>query len=266
MMTAFRKFVTPWKVLIAVVAICATAPPVKADLTLSFTDKDGKAFTDQSSSATTYSVSNGSTGTVNFDGLTIKYTVTDAYSSATATHSLAVKFDVTTPSQTSGNVKKDDFLWTLSGTNYTAPGNGPATLQALLKVDSSSLGTSNANDYLQLRNIRAEYDSGSTTKKTTKIDWDSTQSNPYGEYTSNKKNITVNPPYSLAALGGEFVRTKGSSHGTDSSTISFTATAQVIGVPEPSGVAMALAGLPCLGLVVGFARRRGVPLNPVNAA
>ncbi|QJX00156.1 hypothetical protein [Frigoriglobus tundricola] len=30
----------------------------------------------------------------------------------------------------------------------------------------------------------------------------------------------------------------------------------VIGVPEPSGVVAALAGLPCMGLVVGFARRR----------
>ena len=59
-----------------------------------------------------------------------------------------------------------------------------------------------------------------------------------------------------SASGGSLTVIASTSQGYDPTFSVPAPTVQVIGVPEPSGVLAALAGLPCMGMLLGLARRR----------
>jgi hypothetical protein len=254
-MKALCRFLAPWTVLLAAVAIGVSASPARADI-LTFTDSNGDK--------TSYTVGNGSTKELTFAGFDITYTVTDkdTKNGNTITHDLGVTLSVKSAKTSSGtSTVSDSFKWSLSGSNYGASSNDKATVQSLLSVSSFGFGNTNKADTLKLNNVRAQVTSNGTTVTTNGVNW--TNSQGTGDFNSGSPTAaTLKNTYKLSDLGGEVFKVKGSSGNNPSSTLTFTATARVVGVPEPSGLAVAVAGLPCLGLLVGFVRMRR---NPVPA-
>jgi hypothetical protein len=256
-MRSFRRFFNPWKVLIAAVAICASAAPARADLNLTITDSNG---TTELSKA----VSNGSTGTVQFSGFDITYTVIDkstatgTKSAPTITSDLGVTFTVTTAATPSGTATtSDSFKWNLSGTDLKAPAGstGSATIESLLNVASDSFGNTNKADTLKLNNLRGKFTSDGNSTTSNSVNWTNTQGP--GNYNANTSSVTMGSTYKLSDQGAFVYKVKGGTGTKSSSSITFTSTTRVVAaVPEPSGLLAAAAGLPCLGMLVGFVRLR----------
>jgi hypothetical protein len=154
---------------------------------------------------------------------TVSYAVSETYTNGVESLSVQVTA-VKGNGGTSANASA--LAYSLTDTNVTTPPDG-GTLKNGLTSSFTNGGTN------QTASSLATYQDGNGTINTT----------------TSASIPGINTPYVLETSGQ--VR-----HAANGSTSTFTSTASVIGVPEPTGVIAALAGLPCMGLVIGFARRR----------
>jgi hypothetical protein len=218
--------------LIAVVAICAAAPSAKADL-LSI---DGVLV----------SGSSGTFSDANFSGT---YKVTDTYVGGTET--LAVTITATSL-KSSGAPLTYDLIGQAAG-YAVPPGSNTLTSTFAIANSTKATGGSGANtaDYFGTNNLDSEIRSSGS----------ATPGGPTGSgSSSNSVGLFHATNFTLETKGG-FIGGI-----TKNGTITFTATSQVHGVPEPSAVISALAGLPCVGLLLGFARRLRRPVETAVTA
>jgi hypothetical protein len=294
-MKRVSRFLSPWKVLIAVVAIAASAPSAKADIFLEVVRQGvggGTAFYDlttagATSSGTALNITNGTNGaglnmgaqtisvfyaipltgsrqslsmtaTVNSDGFGANYNFR-LLSSSVTNPSGFTQGQATAP----GGVSFTDAPSGSGGTGlFTSPGsvNSPSFL-------SSSLSgvTYSGNSGFTLIATSGYYGYGTN----------NTASNPGGGVFDNvgATIALVSTPGGVAGLSANgtpvAVGPRATSYDLASvdttvsfnagSTLTFTSTA-ALSLPEPSGVIAAFAGLPCVGMLLGYARRlRGRP-------
>lgn len=266
-MFAVRKILTPWRALIATVVICATAPPARADLFLTITNNNGPG-------STTIDLGNsGGSGTTTVAGYSFAYDVTSSPNTA-SNHSASIGLDLTVTSTKTGtgNFTVDLFSATNSSGNTSSgvftPGVG-STGSSLQLTNSSSIKSLTASsgslttsgDYTAYNgNTTGGIDSettGTTSFSNTKGQTSTGTSNASFSQVSGTSSFDLSADSSTVSITG-----KGKIEVTSKTTV----TTNVATVPEPSGVAAAMAGLPCLGLLVGFARRRRLQVNPVSAA
>lgn len=267
-MFAARNILTPLGALIAIVAICATAPPARADLFLTITDQKSPNGT------TTIDVTKNASGTATVDSYSFAYSV----SSAATKTSESVSLTATVSPASSSSTPKANFELTLFSSTATSVSDIAASPKSGL---FSPLGTTGSN--LTLTNTSSI---GSVTAKSASL---SSQAG-YTAYNGNTAGGIQTKMTSKATLSGgagstgsqssvlDFNQKKNTSsydisgmavvvkQGAGGGSFTFTNTAKIALLPEPSGVAAALAGLPCLGLLVGVVRRRRLQANPVSAA
>jgi len=174
-------------------------------------------------SETSMTVIPGATGSGTVVGnFTISYAVTETFTNGVESLTLKV-----TAVKGSSATAANSLFYTLSDANVTTPTSGGTLTNTL----SSSITGGAANQ--KVSSLATYQDSGNGTVTTT----------------SSTALAGITTPYVLETSGQIL-------HAKNGSSTTFTSTASVIGVPEPSGVIAALAGLPCMGLVLGFARRR----------
>lgn len=229
-------FFTLGKVLIAAVAICAAAPSAKADLaTLNLTSEG-------STTTATFNLSAGpgSGANVQVGDFTISYKVTEQFVNGTE----SLSFQVT--SVTKGNSTQTGagtLIYSLTDSSVSNPASGTGTL--VNSLSSGSFGGAGANQKVTANASYSDFVNGSSPSPSPL----SFTGGSSGSSTSHSAISSINTPYTLQTSGA-LTNVKNGSSG------SFTATASVVDAPEPSAVIAALAGLPCMGLLVGFARRR----------
>jgi hypothetical protein len=245
-MKRVSRFLSPWKVLIAVVAIAASAPSARADVFLTVLDVN-------SNTTKTYDLGANGTGNSDANMLNISsdfagYTIHVSYSQfiSSTRASLTLNADVT---GTNG-----DFRFTLSSSNtastgyfQTGPTVGGGLLQTTLVVDPGLTGSGvSVNTHSGYTAFSGGSPLGQVTDGTIGLSGS-------GSKAGTAVGITFKPSYDLSSV------TVDARTGDTPSTVSFHATAAVA-LPEPSGVIAAFAGLPCVGMLLGYARRlRGRP-------
>jgi hypothetical protein len=272
-MNSVRKFFSPWKALIAAVAFCATTSAAKADLYLQITDVTGQAgpaIVDLGASGGT-----GTTSAFSSEGFTIKYTASESYGNNA---SLTLSASVINTGMTSGN-----------STVYSAGAFKFQLVSSTTTGAVSSLPTSATSGFFSPALVGSGQQIGlySTLSTTdfvsgSKVTANSSYTGYNGSTAGGIQSITPGGSYSTSLNSGNSSSTGGiykfnqaagttsfdlssvsvdvQSGGGSAGTVSFKASA--IAMPEPSGIAAALAGLPCLGLLVGYARRRRVSVSP----
>jgi hypothetical protein len=238
-------WLTSWRALIATFAICCVAPPARADLSLNFT-VGGQ-------SQTVSNLSSGTPGTLSyFTGTTldytVAYTVTAVYNPATLTQSLNLAATITAAAgrvftlPTTFSYSAINSGPGLPGTGLTLPG-GPGTTVfvggALSATSLSGLAAFVTND-VEVRDNATNTAAISTSPIFV-----------FGTGTAPpSQSAGIRPAaYNLQVNGAGTIQ-----NGTGFST-SFSSTGTVTALPEPSVVMAALAGLPCMGLLLRLARR-----------
>jgi hypothetical protein len=148
------------------------------------------------------------------------------------------------------------FSYYVADTPFTFPGtaSSPIHLQASLQT----FGTYISGDLVQAQAVLSSFGPSSPTLTyLTKTAGPLSQANQYA--TSSVMTIpTRGPEYTLGGLGG-LIETQG-----HQGTMRFWAQAAT-SMPEPSGVVIGLLGVPFMGLVVVFARRRLARFSAVTA-
>jgi hypothetical protein len=206
------------KVLIAAVAICGLSSSAKADLELTL-----------GSAAPIDLTTKGLSGFADVNGITVAYTVNESYSNGVESMTLGI-VAINTTTTTAG------FTYNLTDTS----------------VSNTSVATTINNTLTGgVIGVGSVVGDTATYMNTTTGAFGTAGPLTLGSATTASGSISGygSGPYSLSLTGMVSGVTSGSS-------VAFSSKAQVIGVPEPTGVIAALAGLPCMGLVVGFARRR----------
>lgn len=264
-MQAVRKLFTAGKALVAAIAICATAGSAKADLYLDVIDQFN-----QTSKSYALDIGSGANGSKtsstssDFNGFSVNYTVSSSQVGNRAVLSLDATVNATQLSsirfvlrsnvgQSSSPVSNPTdglyspvaanggavFLFSTLTASGLASGDRITTYAGYTAYDGSTPGgiytTPGAGMSPADQNYRAQY---------------SASLNSNGSKTSNLFAFTQQAgttSFDLSSISTD-LQTAG--------TVSFRA--QAIAVPETSGVVTALAGLPCLGMLVGFARRRAL--------
>jgi hypothetical protein len=229
-MNRARRLLSPAKLLIAAIAICAAAPSAKADLFLEISDSThAPTLVDLGPT--------GGTGTKTFDGYTITYTA------SASSNSLTLDASVKNVSNTSSALSLNLFSSGTTGGYYSAL-PGALTLSSTLDVKSIS-GTNSAST----SELGGYTPYGGSTSSTSLV----TSTNSTGSVTGLPTPVTGGTSFDLST--GDMVSNATGGALKTGATGHFVATTTVA-LPEPTGIAAALAGLPCLGMVLGFARRR----------
>jgi hypothetical protein len=265
-MFAVRNLFTPWRVLIATVVICAAAQPARADLFLSIMNDNGPG------SKTIDLTTSGLTGTTSVGGYTFGYTASSTSSASGATIDLS-KLTVTSPSTATSSTtgKFDVSLYTATNSSgstssgvFTTPvtstgGNIMLTNTSTISTPSgvtgslSSSGSYTAYNGTTVGGIDTEPTGTSSTSIANKHGGSGSLTN-----VANYPQVSGTSSYDLTSSATVSITGKGTGTFSNKTTVS--------ALPEPSGVAAMMAGLPCLGLLAGFARRRRLEANPVSAA
>lgn len=255
-MNAVRKLFRPWKVLIAAVAICVSAAPARADLYLQVIDQSTGIDNQYHISGTGGS---GTTGT-DFTGFTVNYVV-----SSDTTSGASLKLNATVDATAAKSLKF--VLLSSSGTGSTPTAN-PTTgyFTTPLANDGQQLGLystvkTSATDWVSGSSINTyagytAYD-GSTAGGIYSTPTDNAYKSGYSASLSSANGSATSNVYLFNQTNGTTsfdLRSISTELQVGAGKVGFEA--QAIAVPEPTGVLAALAGLPCLGLLVGFARRR----------
>jgi hypothetical protein len=225
------------RLMAAAMFAAAAAPLARADLTLTLTGTQGGTSTSQT---TNYALPPGTgSGTFSFGGLSVTYTVaapltTDATGSRQAVTLSATVFGSTTTAT--------DISYVLTGSPFSAPGStgGAGFLESTLtttNVPGLPAGTALTATATQVR-----LNNFTTTSVSDAQVNGGTTSQP----------VTLGNPYVLQT-SGTFSVAPGTILGNG---LTFTSTAAVAVVPEPASLVAALAGLPCVGGVLAFARRK----------
>lgn len=258
----FGRMLTPWKALIAVVAIFATTQSAKADLYLTITEATNPG--------NTITVNTSSSNHTTLSGYTFDYTATT--SPLTGPTGRQVSLDATVTSN--GTFRLFNLTLFSSTSNGLTPADTPATATSGL---FSAIGSSGTPLYLS-SSLDVQAISGSGSSVSTSAAYDgygggirlqhqdqaaplfgtSTGSQNSGKTAFNQAPGTTS--FNLSSMSIDVQNT-----GAAGSQIHFISTATVA-LPEPSGVAAAVAGLPFMGLLVGLMRRRRALAEAVNAA
>lgn len=240
-MRAMRKFFSPWKALVAAIAVFASAGSAKADLVFMLNAGSGE-------SSGAISVANGSAGDLNVGGFLIGYKIHETTAAAGSgappgvhvVRTFSVELNVTNPAEFGNSI--GTLTATLTGTNLYGPANGPGYLVAGVHVTDLINPESGTAAFFSKATYGVNPHAVSTQ---TSVVSGPTSLPVY----SSAKPITISNPYQVTSSTTELSIDQGGS-------FKLTSTTQVYGVPEPSGIAAALAGVPCLGLLLGTIRRR----------
>jgi len=255
-MNAVRKLFTPWKALIAAVAICVSAAPARADLYLQVIDTTNDVSNQYHISGT------GGSGTTSSDfaGFSVDYVVSSA-----TTNGASLKLNATVNATEATNIKF--VLLSSSGTGAAPTANATTGFFTTpLAGDGQQLGL-----YSTVKTSATDWVSGS--KISSYAGYTAYNGSTAGGIYSTPTNNAYKNTYTVTDSTAGSSKTSSvyqfnQANGTTSFDLSSISTdlqvgagkvgfeAQAIAVPEPTGVLAALAGLPCLGLLVGFARRR----------
>jgi len=172
-------------------------------------------------------------GTATIDGTTFTFRATSNQDSATSTSQAVVTTNITATNN-SGSTEK--FGYFVSDNSFAAPSS---TRSVQSKTQSLSDYTPGAIVYSQ-----AVIGGVAKTNNTNLI------TGPNQTQTSNLVPVTINNQYALANVGGV-------SHLLPGATAHFLSSAS-FAMPEPTGVLLALLGLPCMVGLVVWARRRPI--------
>jgi hypothetical protein len=238
------------KVLIAVAAICASTQSARADLYLTVSELQGITVVNTQSYDISGTSGSGNTGNT-FGGFTISYSV----SQPSTFNSQSVLLTSTISSSGSATAAFSMSLSSTIGgspTNattglFTAPGSAGAHLglsSSLTEISSSGFTGSITNQAgftsyngTVVGGVQTVTDSGETLTGV-------------GTASTNPTQLTqVGSTFNLSAMTVEIGTV------TAGSSTSFSAEATVA-LPEPSGMIAAMAGLPCMGLLLGMVHRR----------
>lgn len=228
------------RMMAAAVLAAAVGPAARADLSLTLTGTQGSTST-----SSTFNINPGSppfaggTGTFAFDGLTVAYTVTAPLTTDATGSRQAVTLGLTVTGTASANTA---LSYVLTGSPFSAPGvNGGAGFleSTLTTAGGTALPTGTA---LTATATQVRLNNFTTTSVS--------DAQVNGGTTSQA--ITLGNPYVLQT-SGTFSVAPGTILGNG---LTFTSTAAVAVVPEPASLVAALAGLPCVGGVLAFARRK----------
>ena len=237
------RFVIWGKALIAVMAIGLAASSAKADLAVTFQDV--------TSGGTTYTqsiggLSNGSTGAISVGDFTGTYTV--HYTDVNGYQAVSLDITATNNSSTSSDLRS-----IVSNGSVTTPSSivgTSATLGAFVNVTGS---TQTAGSMVT---EEATYIPGTGSSVSTSTGVMLSAGSETGSASSSTSIPSLASSYELDGFNVDY-----SANGR--STISYSAGAFV--APEPSGIAAAMAGLPCMGALLGFVRRRRLAVSAAVA-
>lgn len=252
-MRSVRFTSTPLGVLIAIVAIGTTAPAAKADLagdTISFSDGTGASYSLTFGSAF-HQTSFSGTATLPGSDFSVSYTVSDTYNAASKTELLSVTATVVDSIGAGGGTDTLSYSLVSGNTKYSLPSSGPASLTTTLAASNWMTSGSSTSNSASLSGASSTY-----TPKTGSVVSNTTSGIGLGHNSTETSSSSISSltQYGLGVSGSETVTVAGNT-GTFTTSSTFTASAKVHAVPEPSGVIAALAGLPFMVLVLGFARR-----------
>jgi len=264
-MNAVRRLLTPWKVLIAAVVICSSASPAKADLFLDVFDNNAPKHSIEVDVTThptgttavfpytfSYSVSSVNTASEQQVSMSVTIAPKSGLTTAPPAADFTIKLFSSTASSIGGtpNQPKSGFFSPI-GTAGTA-----LTLTSTTSIDSLTASSGSVQGNAKYVGYDGSTKGGIQTVSTASQTQTGTGS------TTNQSSFTEKSGTTSDDLSAIAVHVKKAAGSGD---LKFTTTA-TLAMPEPSGVAAAMAGLPCLGLLVGLVRRRRVQLNPVQAA
>jgi len=237
MKTAVNRLIS-WRALIATFAICCVAPPARADLTLTFAVG--------TTAQTVTGLSNGSTGTLSyFTGntldYTVAYTVTSAFNPVTQTQTESLQATIAGAAGRTF-VSSTPFSYSLRDTTLTTPGSTGSSVS----LRSALAATSNSGQPAFIETDVDLLPTGGGDVSTAPI-------TVFGTGTAASAPVATTRPASydfLVSGSGTIINGTGFS-----TTFTATGTLTVNAVPEPSVVMAAVAGLPCMGLLVRLTRR-----------
>jgi hypothetical protein len=285
------------KALVAVVAIAATASSARADIFLRIETIPQDPFTSSSVAyfdLTQAGAINGTVGTVpgantllinnaNFSGMTGTSSIDVSYGTSTTTTAQSITLNAFLKSDGSSN----NYKFNLFSSNFSAANggtfaqgsvSGPTPLNGVGGLYTAP-GVTNDTSYLQtsLSNVTYTRAGGDTSSI-----FEVTASSTYAGYNGSNNTITTTKTDSGIQVNSNTTSATGttllvgprdprydiSSNEVNvklglNSNLEFHSTATLM-LPEPSGVAAAFAGLPCVGFLLGFARRLRRPAPPAD--
>jgi hypothetical protein len=267
-----RRLLVPWRALIAVAAIAASASSARAEIYLRVTDTS-------STNSVIFDVGTGASGTFSIAGGSMpvgnpglaNVTITGNWSNVTAalSQSLTMTATVNATAVTAGNsVGLSLTLFSSTSAVPAPPGSGigvyslpsltGGSASLLSRMSGVSLDAGTGSFSLQTSANYYGYGSGTLFANTASASVDETNfAGAAGTTTRTAGIATLAPKFDIASIDSNVSVLGGQK-------VTFTSTAVVM--PEPSGVAAVFAGLPCVGMLIGYARRlRGRP-TPETAA
>lgn len=221
--------------LLAGMAMMALSQSVQAQFTVVITDVDN------GDSITKSGISSGGTTTLDFgpvDGGSKFVVTTTLFQSVATGDSIVAAFTTTTGT---GSSSGDTYAIAIKDATVLTNLSGPGTLTA-------SIATASSFSSLDTINNKATYKGATTITTNSTTD----ASGPNQTPTPTTKSIANISSFTLSEISTFQAASSGA-------TDKWTATAnvsEVHAVPEPTGVLIGLVGLPCLGAVVFFSRRR----------
>ena len=239
----------PWKMLIAAVAICVTAVQSQAALTLSVTFNSAPVF---SSAGFTLNGADtaGSTGVFG-GGYTLAYIVNSSYNATTQTETVRLTGTLTY----AGTAPAPGLIgFNLAGTVIPLPVGPNGILSSTLSGvfnGSGNSGTGFANSISNSATLDPD-GVGAAPSVTTPGNPSFTASGTNTAFSGSSTSVLIpvlSANYDMSTNAGTIIA---NGPGTN---ISFVSTATVA-LPEPTGVIAAMAGLPCMGALLGLVRRR----------
>jgi len=243
-----RRILSQWKVLVAAFAICAAAPSARADLTLNVAAVGGNG--PHTALLTGIGQADGSkSGTFNLGaGYFLDYTISQTYDPSSPASQEIAYTAVLRPATSATSPVPLFVNYTLTSSGFTQPAPlGPATLTTYVEADLTSSSASATGSISAVSQLNAPVGPVTTLAYAT-ADPAGMSGPNYHFFGSDSTDtgVTLTPGYTLSSISG----TMQSSGSTGTFRVVST-----VALPEPSGVVAAFAGLPCMGALLGFARR-----------
>ncbi|MBX9625754.1 MAG: hypothetical protein K2X82_18285 [Gemmataceae bacterium] len=249
-----RSLLSPWKVLVAAVAIGAASTPAQAGLTLTgTTGSETKNSTNDAMGGATFGTKTYGNSLV-FTDYTLYYNISETppgSSTPTTTRTVTLDGRLVSQHKVLGNIQ-----FTLLSTNDTTPQGKPFVVGATLATtyNPTMIGGEPANGPGDSVSTFGQVVQGSNTSKSgsspISLTYDVNNLSKSGSQ-QQSHNAPLTGAFDLAGLTTNF--DINDYHATD---VTFVATAYVHAVPEPVSILAAAFGLPCMGAVVRFGRRK----------
>jgi hypothetical protein len=148
---------------------------------------------------------------------------------------------------TSG-AKPTSFSYYVADTPFQVPGSSNGTMY--LQSSVQTFGTNDTGDKVQTQGVLTTFGAGTSPHSyLTGLAGTVSQANQYASTNVVAVNYSAGQSYTLGGIGG-FIETQG-----HLGTMRFWSQAAT-SMPEPTGILIGLLGVPCVGALVFFARRR----------